>query len=40
MDLSGYQAYFDGKLQDYILPDSEIKKSLECLKGLPKPPPL
>ena len=40
MDLSGYQAYLDGKLTDYYLPDSEILKAEECLKGLPKPPPL
>ena len=40
MDLSGYQAYFDGKLSDYTLTDAEIKKGEECLKGLPKPPPL
>jgi tryptophan synthase beta chain len=40
MDLSGYQAYLEGKLTDYYLPDSEILKAAECLKGLPKPPPL
>ena len=40
MDLSGYQAYFDGKLSDYVLPDSEIQKAQTCLEGLPKPPPL
>jgi tryptophan synthase beta chain len=40
MDLSGYQAYFDGKLTDYVLPDEEIKQAQECLKGLPTPPPL
>jgi tryptophan synthase beta chain len=36
MDLAGYQAYFDGKLCDYHLPDAELDKSLQCLKGLPK----
>jgi tryptophan synthase beta chain len=36
MDLAGYQAYFDGKLTDYHLPDDELDKSLQCLKGLPK----
>ncbi len=36
MDLSGYQAYFDGKLTDYVLPDDEIQKSLSSLKGFPK----
>jgi len=40
MDLSGYQAYFEGKLTDYVLPDEEIKKARACLEGLPKPPPL
>jgi tryptophan synthase beta chain len=40
MDLSGYQAYFDGKLTDYVLPDEEIAKAQACLKDLPKPPPL
>ena len=40
MDLSGYQAFFDGKLTDYVLPDDEIIKAQACLKNLPKPPPL
>jgi tryptophan synthase beta chain len=40
MDLSGYQAFFDGKLTDYVLPEAELKKSLACVKGLPLPPPL
>jgi hypothetical protein len=40
MDLTGYQAYLEGKLTDYVLPDSEILKAEECLKDLPKPPPL
>ncbi len=40
MDLSGYQAFFDGKLTDYIMPDDEIAKAKACLKNLPKPPPL
>lgn len=37
MDLSGYQAYFDGKLSDYDLPDAELAKSLKSIEGLPKP---
>jgi len=37
MDLTGYDAYFQGKLVDYPLPEAELKKSLEVLKGLPKP---
>ncbi len=40
MDLSGYQAFLEGKLTDYILPDAEIAKAQACLKDLPKPPPL
>jgi tryptophan synthase beta chain len=40
MDLSGYQAFFEGKLSDYSLSDAEIEKAEQCLKGLPKPPPL
>jgi len=38
MDLSGYEAYFDGKLKDYALPEEALRKSLESIKGLPKPP--
>jgi tryptophan synthase beta chain len=38
MDLSGYQAFFDGKLSDYVLPEAEIKKSLASVAGFPKPP--
>jgi tryptophan synthase beta chain len=37
MDLSGYDAYLSGKLKDYELPDSDLKKSTACLKDLPKP---
>ncbi len=37
MDLAGYDAFFAGKLTDYILPSSEIDKSLKILEGLPKP---
>jgi tryptophan synthase beta chain len=40
MDLSGYEAYFDGKLDNYVLPDEYLQRSLESLKGLPKPPAL
>ena len=38
MDLSGYDAYFRGKLSDYELPKEEIDKSLEALTDLPKVP--
>jgi len=37
MDLSGYDAYLSGKLTDYELPDSDLKKSTAVLQGLPKP---
>jgi tryptophan synthase beta chain len=36
MDLSGYEKFLDKELTEYHLPDSEISKSLECLKNLPK----
>jgi len=37
MDLTGYQAYLEGKLVDYPLPEEEMKKSIESMEGLPKP---
>ncbi len=37
MDLTGYQAYLEGKLVDYPLPDEEMQKSLTSLENLPKP---
>jgi tryptophan synthase beta chain len=37
MDLSGYARYFAGELHDYALPEEEIHKSLEALKGFPLP---
>jgi tryptophan synthase beta chain len=37
MDLTGYDAYFQGKLKDYPLPEEDLKKSLAALKDLPKP---
>ena len=40
MDLTGYEAFFDGKLFDYELPEEELKKSLQSMDGLPKPPAL
>ena len=38
MDLTGYDAYFRGKLIDYALPEDEMCRSLEAIKDLPKPP--
>ena len=40
MDLSGYDAYFHGKLKDYALPEEEMARSLAAIKDLPKPPPV
>lgn len=40
MDLTGYDAFLDGKLTDYPLPEDEMQKSLKSLEGLPKPPEL
>jgi len=37
MDLTGYDAYFQGKLVDYPLPEEEMQKSLAAIKDLPKP---
>jgi tryptophan synthase beta chain len=37
MDLTGYQNYLSGKLQDYPLPEEEMQKSLKEIEGLPKP---
>jgi len=37
MDLMGYEKYFDGKLQDYPLPEELMKKSLAAIAKLPKP---
>lgn len=38
MDLTGYDAYFEGKLNDYPLPEEHMQKSLKSLEGLPQPP--
>lgn len=37
VDMMAYNAYFEGKLTDFELPDAEIQKSLEALAGYPKP---
>ncbi len=37
MDLSGYDRYFQGELEDYALPEEEIHAALENIKDLPKP---
>ncbi len=38
MDLTGYQAYMEGRLHDYPLPQEDMDRSLKALEGLPKPP--
>ena len=37
VDLVSYEAYFDGKLQPYELPDGEIQRALKAIEGFPKP---
>lgn len=37
MDLTGYDAFLSGKLQDYPLPEEEMAKSISVLENLPKP---
>ena len=38
MDLVGYQAFFDGKLSDYVFGDEELQKSLKCIEKFPAIP--
>ena len=38
VDMMAYNAYFEGKLTDYELPDEEIQKSLLALEKFPKLP--
>ena len=40
MDLTGYQAYFDGKLEDHSLSEEHLARYAASLDGLPKPPAL
>jgi tryptophan synthase beta chain len=37
VDLMAYNAYFEGKLSDYEMPDEEIQASLRALENFPKP---
>jgi tryptophan synthase beta chain len=37
MDLTGYDAYFQGRLHDYSLPQEDMEKYLDAIKDLPKP---
>ena len=35
-DMSAYQSYFDGKLQDYEYPEAAIKAAMEDLPKVPQ----
>jgi tryptophan synthase beta chain len=37
IDLAAYDAYLSGKLDNYVLPDEEIKKLIKDLEKFPKP---
>lgn len=37
MDLSGYDKYFSGQLQDFELPDADVKRAMSAIKHHPKP---
>ncbi len=37
MDLNGYEAFLEGHLHDYPLPEEEMEHSLKAIEGLPKP---
>jgi len=37
MDLVGYDKFFNGELSDYSLPESDLQKYTEILKGYPTP---
>jgi len=37
LDLSGYEKFMEGKLEEYSLPEEEINKSLAVLESYPKP---
>ena len=37
MDLSGYNAFLEGKLSNHQLSDQDLAKGLSCLEGLPTP---
>ncbi len=37
LDLPGYDKFFSGKLEEYAMPDEEIRKSTEVLAQYPKP---
>jgi tryptophan synthase beta chain len=38
MDLTGYEKYFSGELDNFALPEEELQASVATLKGQPKAP--
>jgi len=40
MDLTGYENFLSGKMQDATLSESDLKQSLQALEGLPRVPDL
>ena len=37
MDLTGYQAYLEGKLANHELPEADLQKTIHTLDAYPKP---
>lgn len=37
MDLTGYQAFLEGKLVDHAISEDELRRSVSVMNGLPKP---
>jgi tryptophan synthase beta chain len=37
IDLTAYDAYLSGRLEQYELPEAEIQRALKAIDGLPKP---
>ena len=37
VDLAAYDAFFQGKLVDYEMPQEEIEVALKALEGFPRP---
>jgi tryptophan synthase beta chain len=37
LDLGGYDKYLSGQIVDYALPEEDLRKSLDAIKGMPRP---
>ena len=37
LDLKGYEAFFDDRLEDYPLPEEQLQRGISVLQGHPKP---